>query len=193
MVYQYTRKKFAKILQNTQNYTQAHFIPEIQRKWYTEYPYLSFNIPYTRFKKAPVYRIPKNPGRPWNTVSMTLSRNQRLLDAACKDHGAIYQLKLRSNHLHRTFELHCTTNFSCKEALNRPRLPFLPLLLFSSYWLIISTRREISYFREDTAFSICWALLWGNVWLWLWVTPGVKTELTDCCIRTDGCKNTISN
>ena len=67
------------------------------------------------------------------TVWMTLSRNQRLLDTACKDHGAIYQLKLRSNHLHRTFELHWTTNFSCKEALNRPRLPFLLLPLFSSY------------------------------------------------------------
>ena len=67
------------------------------------------------------------------TVWMALSRNERLLDTASKDHGAIYQLKLRSNHLHRTFELHCTTNFSCKEALNRPRLPFLPLLLISSY------------------------------------------------------------
>ena len=35
----------------TQNYTQVYFIPEIQRKWYTEYPYLSCNIPYTQFKK----------------------------------------------------------------------------------------------------------------------------------------------
>ena len=72
VVYQHTRKKFAKIPQNTQNsskytqnYTQVYFIPEIQRKWYTEYPYLSCNIPYTRFKKAPVFSIPKNPGRPW--------------------------------------------------------------------------------------------------------------------------------
>jgi len=39
VVYQYTRKKFAKIPQNTQNsskytqnYTQVYFIPEIQRK-----------------------------------------------------------------------------------------------------------------------------------------------------------------
>ena len=63
VVYQYTRKKFAKIPQNTQNsskYTQAYFqvyfIPEIQRKWYTEYPYLSCNIPYTRFKK-PLYTV----------------------------------------------------------------------------------------------------------------------------------------
>ena len=40
VVYKYTRKKFAKILKNTQNsskysqnYTQVYFIPEIQRKW----------------------------------------------------------------------------------------------------------------------------------------------------------------
>ena len=39
VVYQYTRKKFAKISKNTQNsskytqnYTQVYFIPEIQRK-----------------------------------------------------------------------------------------------------------------------------------------------------------------
>ena len=40
----------------TQNYTQVYFIHEIQRKWYTEYPYLSCNIPYTRFKK-PLYTV----------------------------------------------------------------------------------------------------------------------------------------
>ena len=40
----------------TQNYTQVYLIPEIQRKWYTEYPYLSCNIPYTRFKK-PLYTV----------------------------------------------------------------------------------------------------------------------------------------
>ena len=63
VVYQYTQKKFAKIPKNTQNsskytqnYTQVYFIPEIQRKWYTEYPYLSCNIPYTRFKK-PLYTV----------------------------------------------------------------------------------------------------------------------------------------
>ena len=63
VVYRYTRKKFAKIPQNTQNaskytlnYTQVYFIPEIQRKSYTEYPYLSCNIPYTRFKK-PLYTV----------------------------------------------------------------------------------------------------------------------------------------
>ena len=63
VVYQYTRKKFAKIPQitqnsckYTQNYTQVYFIPEIQRKWYTKYPYLSCNIPYTRFKK-PLYNV----------------------------------------------------------------------------------------------------------------------------------------
>ena len=56
VVYQYTRKKFAKIPKNTQNYTQVYFKPEIQRKWYTEYPYLSCNIPYTGFKK-PLYTV----------------------------------------------------------------------------------------------------------------------------------------
>ena len=63
VVYQYTRKKFPKIPKNTQNsskytqnYTKVYFIPEIQRKWYTEYPYLSCNIPYTRFKK-PLYTV----------------------------------------------------------------------------------------------------------------------------------------
>ena len=45
-----------KIRQNTQNYTQVYFIPEIQRKCYTEYPYLSCNVPYTRFKK-PLYTV----------------------------------------------------------------------------------------------------------------------------------------
>ena len=71
VVYQYTRKKFAKIpkyTQNsskyTQNYTQVYFIPEIQRKWYIEYPYLSCNIPYTRFKK-PLYTVyPKTLANP---------------------------------------------------------------------------------------------------------------------------------
>ena len=59
-------KKFAKIPKNTQNsskyaqnYTQVYFIPEIQRKWYTEYPYLSRNIPYTRFKKPLYTAYPK--------------------------------------------------------------------------------------------------------------------------------------
>ena len=63
VVYQYTQKTFAKIPQNTQNsfkytqnYTQVYFIPEIQRKWYTEYPYLSCNIAYTRFTK-PLYTV----------------------------------------------------------------------------------------------------------------------------------------
>ena len=73
VVYQYTRKKFAKIPQNTQNsskytqnYTQVYFIPEIQRKWYTEYPYLSCNIRYTRFKK-PLYTVyPKTLADPDN-------------------------------------------------------------------------------------------------------------------------------
>ena len=60
VVYQYTRKKFAKNTQNSskyiQNYTQVYFMPGIQRKWYTEYPYLSWNIPYTGFKK-PLYTV----------------------------------------------------------------------------------------------------------------------------------------
>ena len=63
VVYQYSRKKLAKIPKNTQNsskytqnYTQVYFIPEIQRKWYTEFPYLSYNIPYTRFTK-PLYTV----------------------------------------------------------------------------------------------------------------------------------------
>ena len=77
VVYQYTRKKFAKIPQNTQNsskytqnYTQVYFIPEIQRKWYTEYPYLSCNIRYTRFKK-PLYTVhPKTLANPVVTTSL---------------------------------------------------------------------------------------------------------------------------
>ena len=52
VVYQYTQK-VPKNTQNlskyTQNYTQVYFIPEIQGKWYTEYPYLSCNILYTWF------------------------------------------------------------------------------------------------------------------------------------------------
>ena len=63
VVYQYTREEFAKIPQNTknsskytQNYAQVYFIPEIQRKWCTEYPYLSCNIPYTPFK-TPLYTV----------------------------------------------------------------------------------------------------------------------------------------
>ena len=59
VIYQYTRKKCSKIPKSTQNYTQVYFIPEIQRKWYTEYPYLSCSIPYTRFKK---------PQKPWPTL-----------------------------------------------------------------------------------------------------------------------------
>ena len=64
-------KKIGQNTQNSskyaQNYTQVYFIPEIQRKWYTEYPYLSCNIPYTRFKKPlhTVFFAPNNPGRPW--------------------------------------------------------------------------------------------------------------------------------
>ena len=61
-VYPQKIRKIPKNTQNsskyTQNYTQVYLIPEIQRKWYTEYPY-------TRFKK-PLYTVyPKNPGRPW--------------------------------------------------------------------------------------------------------------------------------
>ena len=56
-------KKIRQIPKTTQNsskytqvYFQVYFTPEIQRKWYTKYPYLSSNIPYTRFKK-PLYTI----------------------------------------------------------------------------------------------------------------------------------------
>ena len=61
-------KKIRKIPKNTQNsskytqnYTQVYFIPEIQRKWYTEYPYLSYNIPYSPC-------IPYTP-KPWPTLT----------------------------------------------------------------------------------------------------------------------------
>ena len=57
VVYQYTWKKFVKIPKIHPNIPKI--IPtytEIQRKWYTEYPYLSCNIPYTRFKK-PLYTV----------------------------------------------------------------------------------------------------------------------------------------
>ena len=75
-------KKFAKIPKNTQNsskytqnYTQVYFIPEIQRKWYTEYPYLSCHIPYTRFKK-PLYTVyPKTMTDPDSNDVKTLQWN----------------------------------------------------------------------------------------------------------------------
>ena len=71
MVYQYTRKKFAKIPKNTQNsskytqnYTQVYFIPEIQES----------DIPNTRISAA-IYRILdlKSPcipytQKPWPTL-----------------------------------------------------------------------------------------------------------------------------
>ena len=41
------------------NRSFEYFIPEIQRKWYTEYPYLSCNIPYTRFKTPLNTEYPK--------------------------------------------------------------------------------------------------------------------------------------
>ena len=44
------------ILKINRSMKGRYFIPEIQRKWYTEYPYLSCNIPYTRFKK-PLYTV----------------------------------------------------------------------------------------------------------------------------------------
>ena len=62
--YQYTRKKIDKIPQIPPNIPKnnrsfEYFIPEIQRKWYTEYPYLSCNIPYTRFKTPLNTEYPK--------------------------------------------------------------------------------------------------------------------------------------
>ena len=58
VVYQYTRKKFAKIPKI--NGSIVYCIPEIRRKRYTEYPYLSCNIPYNRFKK-PLYTVYPKP------------------------------------------------------------------------------------------------------------------------------------
>ena len=65
--YQYTRKKSTKYPKIPQippnipknNRSFEYFIPEIQRKWYTEYPYLSCNIPYTRFKTPLNTEYPK--------------------------------------------------------------------------------------------------------------------------------------
>ena len=60
----------------TQKYTQVYFIPESQRKLYTEYPYLSCNIPYTRFKK-PLYTVyPKTLADP--DASSCISRSQSI-------------------------------------------------------------------------------------------------------------------
>ena len=79
MVYQYTRKKIAKIPNIHPNIAKiiprykVYFIPEIQRKWYTEYPYLSCNIPYTRFKK-PLYTVyPKTLADPSKSMLPTYS------------------------------------------------------------------------------------------------------------------------
>ena len=67
-----------KLRQNTQNsskythnYTQVYFIPEIQRKWYT-------NIPYTRFKN-PLYTVyPKTLADPALSFSFAESTVLRL-------------------------------------------------------------------------------------------------------------------
>ena len=45
-----------KIRQNTQKYPKLYPGILYTWKWYTEYPYLSCNIPYTRFKK-PLYTV----------------------------------------------------------------------------------------------------------------------------------------
>ena len=67
----------------TQNYTQVYFIPEIQRKWYTEYLYLSCNIPYTRFKK-PLYTVyPKTLADPVKLISL-LSMNLQYVNQQVK-------------------------------------------------------------------------------------------------------------
>ena len=79
------RKKFAKIPQNiqnsskyTQNYTQVYFIHAIQRKWYTDYPYLSCNIPYTRLKKPLNTVYPKTLADPVYCYTSTLSQSLTL-------------------------------------------------------------------------------------------------------------------
>ena len=69
-VYPQKIRKIPKNTQNsskyTQNYTQVYFIHEIQRKWYTEYPYLSCTdlkspcIPYTQ--------------NPWPTLTWIVRR-----------------------------------------------------------------------------------------------------------------------
>ena len=87
VVYQYTRKKIGQNTQNsskyTQNYIQVYFIPEIHRKWYTEYPYLSCNIPYTRFKK-PLYTVyPKTLADPVKLISL-LSMNLQYVNQQVK-------------------------------------------------------------------------------------------------------------
>ena len=117
MVYQYTPKKFAKIPKNTensskytQNYTQVYFMPEIQRKWYTEYLYLSCNIPYTRFKK-PLYTVyPKTPGRPC------------MMGAAFLVHSHLSLSRTQFFPHHIIHEIHCKVKLSVSSAwwpLNR--------------------------------------------------------------------------
>ena len=99
VVYQYTRKKFAKIPKNTQNsskytqnYTQVYFIPEIQRKWYTEYPYLCCNIPYTQFKKPPYTVYPKtlaDPDRSHNFHSIAVWKDKYAENSKAKQTKAL--------------------------------------------------------------------------------------------------------
>ena len=86
MVHQYTRKRFAKIPKHTQNsskytqnYTHVYLIPEIQRKRYTEYPYLSCNIPYTRFKKSLYTVYPKTLADPARWIRQNFLWLRKLL------------------------------------------------------------------------------------------------------------------
>ena len=54
-------------------------IAEIQRKWYTEYPYLSCNIPYTRFKKPLYTAYPKTLADPEFQAFATVLREMELI------------------------------------------------------------------------------------------------------------------
>ena len=88
--YQYTRKKIDKIPQIPPNIPKnnrsfEYFIPEIQRKWYTEYPYLSCNIPYTRFKTPLNTEYPKTLADPdYKTITTcSITAEHRLPDWWC--------------------------------------------------------------------------------------------------------------
>ena len=86
VLYQYTQKNLPKYRKFIQIYPKLYpgiLMPEIQRKWYTEYPYLSCNIPYTRFKK-PLYTVyPKTLADPVKLISL-LSMNLQYVNQQVK-------------------------------------------------------------------------------------------------------------
>ena len=77
VVYQYTRKKNRQIYPKL--YPWVYFIPEIQRKWYTEYPYLSCYMPYTRFKKSLYTVYPKTLADPARWIRQNFLWLRKLL------------------------------------------------------------------------------------------------------------------